>query len=332
LNHQARSLRLAFAGTPPFAVAALDALHRARHQMLGVFTQADRPAGRGRVLRESAVKQRARELGLPVHQPASFKSAEALALLRALKLDALVVAAYGLILPADALNVPALGCVNIHASLLPRWRGAAPVQRAILAADRATGITIMRMERGLDTGPVLAARSIAIESDDTAGSLQERLAVLGGELIVTTLDDLAAGRITAIPQPAAGVTYAAKIDKSEALIDWRDAAADIWRKVRAFNPWPIAETRFSSQRLRIWEAQLPAGAASTTPGGAPPGTAPPGTVLGVSKQGIDVACGQGVLRITRLQLPGGKPLAAGDFLNAQPLAGASFTGPREDMG
>ncbi len=343
MNHQASSLRLAFAGTPPFAVAALDALCRTQHRMLAVFTQADRPAGRGRVLRESAVKLRAKQLGLPVHQPAGFKSEEALGLLRALELDALVVAAYGLILPGDALAVPALGCFNIHASLLPRWRGAAPIQRAILAGDPTTGITIMRMERGLDTGPMLASRSIAIDGDATAGSLQDRLAVLGGELVVATLDDLAAGRSTQVPQPLDGVTYAAKIDKSEAVIDWRDEAAAVSRKVRAFNPWPIAETRLASQRLRIWEAKLPAGRedsgrAMPTDPDAPTGpTAPtarpvptgaaPGTVIGTSKQGIDVACGHGVLRITRLQLPGGKPLAASEFANAHSLAGASFASP-----
>lgn len=324
------ALRLAFAGTPPFAVPALDALCAAGYHLTAAYTQADRPAGRGRSLHESAVKQRAAELGIPVHQPESFKSPQAQESLRALNLDVFVVAAYGLILPPKALAIPRLGCLNIHASLLPRWRGAAPIQRAILAGDTLTGITIMRMEAGLDTGPMLLARAIEIEARDTSKSLQDRLAKLGGELICEALDGLQHGHLHEQVQPAVGVSYAPKIGKSEALIDWREDAEAIARKVRAFDPWPVAETRFAGEQLRIWEAEaLPNSGAEN----ADPSERPVGTVLGASKFGIDVACGRGVLRATRLQLPGRKPVSAQQFANArqfdnaQPLAGARFTSP-----
>jgi methionyl-tRNA formyltransferase len=309
-------LRLGFAGTPEFAIAALDALRTSRHTVEAVFTQPDRPAGRGQALQAGAVKRRALELGLPVHQPQSFKSAEADTLLRELKLDALVVVAYGQILPPSILARPALGCFNIHASLLPRWRGAAPIQRALLAGDTTTGVTIMRMEAGLDTGPMLASRTLEIAPRETAGSLHDRLAMLGAALICEALDAVAAGDAEGRPQPQQGVTYAGKINKAEALIDWTEAAGAIDRRVRAFNPWPIAETRFNGAQLRIWEAEL-LGSEGMAP--------PPGTVLATSTAGIDVACGRGALRLTRLQLAGRKPLAAAEFINAQPLAGARFT-------
>jgi methionyl-tRNA formyltransferase len=306
LNAAPRSLRLGFAGTPQFAVAALDALAASRHRLAAVFTKPDKPSGRGQAVQFSPVKQRALDLNVPVHQPASFKTAEVLELLRGLELDALIVVAYGLILPPDALAVPALGCFNIHASLLPRWRGAAPIHRALLAGDAATGITIMRMEAGLDTGPMLAVRQVEIGPRDTAGSLHDRLALLGGELIVEALDAIAAGRAQERPQPVAGVTYAEKISKSEALIDW-DA--------EAFNPWPIAETQWDGAQLRIWEAELsPEGVAGAA-----------GTVLQASDAGVDVACGRGALRLLRLQLAGRKPLAAQEFIKAQHLSGARFT-------
>jgi methionyl-tRNA formyltransferase len=316
LNHESRSLKLAFAGTPQFAVPALDALCATRHQVRAVFTQSDRRAGRGRVLQASAVKRRAGELGLAVHQPATFKSPQARELLSSLDIDVFVVVAYGLILPPEVLAVPPLGCLNIHASLLPRWRGAAPIQRAILAADAATGVTIMRMEAGLDTGPTLAARAIEIADRDTGQSLSDRLAALGAELICATLDRVAAGPVEALPQPAAGVCYAAKIEKSEALIDWQDDAAAIARKVRAFNPRPVAETRYLGKQLRIWEAEVASG---------PVADAPAGTVQMTSKAGIDVVCGRGVLRITRLQAPGRKAVEAHQFANAQPLGGVRFS-------
>ena len=315
------SLRLGFAGTPGFAVPALDALARSAHTLLAVFTRADRPSGRGQTLHLSPVKKRALELGIPVHQPASFKTCETHDALRALRLDALVVVAYGLILSPTALAAPRLGCFNIHASLLPRWRGAAPIQRALLAGDATTGVTIMRMEAGLDSGPVLARCAIDIAPQETAGSLHDRLALLGGELICETLDALAAGRAREVPQPQIGITYAPKISKTEALIDWHEAAVHILRLIRAFNPSPVAETRLDGTQLRIWQAELaPSDTSSPVEG------ALPGTVLSATPDGIDVACGRGQLRITRLQLAGRKPLAAHEFIKAQRLAGARFAG------
>ena len=318
-------MRLGFAGTPEFAVASLDALAGSTHRIAAVFTQPDRPAGRGRNVHPSPVKKRALELGIGVHQPASFNSADTLEILRSLRLDALVVVAYGLLLPPAALATPRLGCFNVHASLLPRWRGAAPIQRAILAGDATTGVTIMRMEAGLDTGPTLAARAIEISPLDTAGSLRDRLAALGGELLRQTLDVLAIGRVSEVPQPPLGITYAAKIGKSEALIDWHEDAAQVLRRIRAYNPTPVAETRLDGAQLRIWEAQPVAPAEACAPeAAAQEPKARPGTVLRADPSGIVVACGQGQVRIVRLQLAGRKPLAARDFIQARPLAGARF--------
>jgi methionyl-tRNA formyltransferase len=309
-------LKLGFAGTPDFAVPALQKL-AAQHHIAAVFSQPDRPAGRGQALQMSPVKRRALELGLTVHQPPNFKTPEALALLREAQLDALVVVAYGLILPAAALTIPRWGCINIHASLLPRWRGAAPIHRAILAGDSRTGITIMRMEAGLDTGPMLEWRDIKIERFDTAKLLHDRLAALGAELIAESLPKLADGALREVAQPAQGVTYAAKIDKSEARIDWRRSAEEIDRQVRAFNPWPIAETLLNGAQLRIWQAEpLESPALS--------GAAEPGSVLTAGPEGIDVVCGSGVLRILTVQLAGRKALPAGEFLRGQHLDGASF--------
>jgi methionyl-tRNA formyltransferase len=289
-----------------------------------VFTQPDRPAGRGQTLHVSPVKRRALELGIAVHQPATFKSPEALKMLRAADLDALIVAAYGLILPGAALSIPKWGCINIHASLLPRWRGAAPIQRALLAGDSVTGVTIMRMEAGLDTGPMLKSRPLTIEAADTAKTLHDRLAALGAELIDETLDALILGKIREVAQPADGVTYAAKIDKAEALIQWQRSAEHISRQVRAFNPWPIAETRFNGEQLRIWDAEpmeSPALSGTATPGA----VMPPGSVLSATDEGIDVVCGAGILRILRVQLSGRKPLPAEEFVRGQRLNGTRFT-------
>jgi len=321
LSTEPSPFRLGFAGTPEFAVPALEALTKA-HPVCGVFTQPDRPAGRGQPVHASPVKTRAIQLGIPVHQPLSFKSPEAIELLRGLQLDALVVVAYGLILPPAALRAPRLGCFNIHASLLPRWRGAAPIQRALLAGDVTTGITIMRMEAGLDTGPLLARRELAIGERDTAKTLHDRLAGLGSELIVQTLDDVARGRAREVPQPSDGITYAEKIQKAEAVIDWGLAAERIARQVRAFNPWPVAETRFNGAQLRIWEAE--ARSVPTGNGGAPLQDSIPGTVLAAADEGIDVVCGHDVLRIRRLQLAGRKALFAREFLTGQQLRGARF--------
>jgi methionyl-tRNA formyltransferase len=310
-------LKLGFAGTPDFALPALDRL-AARHRICAVFTQPDRPAGRGQALKRSPVKRRALDLGLTVHQPPSFKSPEALGLLRAADLDALVVVAYGLILPVAALGIPAWGCINIHASLLPRWRGAAPIQRALLAGDAMTGVTIMRMEAGLDVGPMLNSRTTAIGPTDTSQTLHDRLAEMGADLICETLDDFSGGRIREVVQPAEGVTYAAKIDKAEAPIQWQQSAERIHRQIRAFNPWPMAETRFKGEQLRIWDAEPIEAPASS-------GAAlPPGSVLTATQEGIDVVCGTGVLRILRLQLAGRKPLPAAEFLRGQRLDGMRF--------
>jgi methionyl-tRNA formyltransferase len=309
------TLRLGFAGTPEFAVPALDSLAKTQ-RIRAVFTQPDRPAGRGQSLCASPVKTRALELGLAVHQPASFKTPETLELLRDLALDALVVVAYGLILPPAALACPKLGCINIHASLLPRWRGAAPIQRALLAGDTKTGVTIMRMDAGLDTGPMLARREIDVGEHDTAKTVHDRLASLGAELIGNTLDAMNQGRLHEVPQASDGVTYAEKIHKSEAPIDWQQDASQLSRRVRAFNPWPVAETRFNGGQLRIWDAEV-GNVASVPP-------SPAGTVLAATDAGIDVACGRGVLRILRLQLAGRKALAPAEFIKGLRLAGARF--------
>jgi methionyl-tRNA formyltransferase len=316
LSTAASPLKLGFAGTPDFAVPALDLL-AAKHRICAVFTQPDRPAGRGRLLHMSPVKRRALDLGLTVHQPATFKSQQAIEMLRAAGVDALVVVAYGLILPVAVLSVPTWGCINIHASLLPRWRGAAPIQRALLAGDAATGVTIMRMEAGLDTGPMLNSRSTDIGPADTAKTLHDRLANMGAQLIDESLHAMSAGLVREVAQPAEGVTYAAKIDKSEALIQWQQSAEHIHRQVRAFNPWPVAQTQLKEQQLRVWDAE--AIAAPRLDRGSIPGT-----VLSATHEGIDVVCGTGILRILRLQLAGRKPLAAAQFLQGQRLDGMRF--------
>jgi methionyl-tRNA formyltransferase len=310
-------LKLGFAGTPNFAVPALERL-AALYPVAAVFTQPDRPAGRGQALHLSPIKRRALELGLTVHQPASFKTPEALEMLRAAQVDVLVVVAYGLILPATVLRLPKQGCINIHASLLPRWRGAAPIQRALLAGDALTGVTIMRMEVGLDTGPMLASRSVKIDARDNAKTLHDKLATLGAALIAESLQALGDGAIREIAQPGDGVTYAAKVGKAEAPIHWDRPAEEIARQVRAFNPWPMADTRFKGEQLRIWDAE---------PIESPllRGTSPPGSVLTATREGIDVVCGTGVLRILKLQLAGRKPLAAEEFLRGQRLDGTRFT-------
>jgi methionyl-tRNA formyltransferase len=306
-----RSLCLGFAGTPEFAVPALEALAQSPHRVAVVLTQPDRPAGRGRQLAASPVKVRAQRLGIPVGQPASLKTPEGLALLQARELDVLVVAAYGLILPQQVLDTPRLGCINIHASLLPRWRGAAPIQRAILAGDSHTGISIMRMEAGLDTGPVYLRRPLQISETDTSASLEPRLAQLGALCIVEVLEAVAQGTALAEPQAGDEATYARKIEKEEALVDWSRPALEIERAVRAFNPRPVAETRWLSQQLRIWSARLAPGAAAATPG----------TVIRADATGIVVACGRDALSLEVVQLPGGRPLPAREFLKAHALHG-----------
>jgi methionyl-tRNA formyltransferase len=311
-----RPLRIVFAGTPDFSVPALDALHAAGHSLVAVYTQPDRPAGRGRTMTASPVKQRALALGLPVEQPATLRHPEAAARLAGFAPDLMVVVAYGLILPQPILDVPWLGCLNIHASLLPRWRGAAPIQRAILAGDLRTGITIMKMDAGLDTGPMLLGRETAIGRGETGGQLHDRLARLGAEAVVTAIEEWTAGRLVPQPQPAEGATYAAKLRKDEAVIDWTRPAAELERLVLAFNPWPVAETCWRGQQLRVWRAACRADA--------PPGGARPGKVIEAADGRILVATGLGTLRLDTLQLPGRKPTAAADFLKANALAGCQL--------
>jgi methionyl-tRNA formyltransferase len=309
------SLRIAFAGTPQFALPALRALLRSAHQVVGVLTQPDRPAGRGQHLRASPVKLLAIEHGLPVAQPVTLKTPEGRAELAQWSPDVLVVVAYGLILPQPALELPRLGCVNIHGSLLPRWRGAAPIQRAILAGDAETGVTIMQLDAGLDTGPMLLERSRPIGTHDTAGDLHDSLSELGAAALIDALDGLAGGTLRPRAQPAAGATYAPKIEKSEAILDWSASAIELDRKVRAFNPWPIAETRFGNETLRILRARV------ADPGGVHAG---PGTLLGIADDGLRVACSEGVLAIGELQRAGKRPITARDFANAVRVAGLRF--------
>jgi len=312
-------LRIVFAGTPQFSVPALDALHAAGHHLLAAYTQPDRPAGRGRVLAASPVKRRALSLGVALEQPVTIGTPLATERLAAYRADLMVVVAYGLILPPSILDRPRLGCLNIHASLLPRWRGAAPIQRAILAGDTHTGITIMKMDAGLDTGPTLLRRELVIGEQESGGQLHDRLAVLGAEAIVAAIDEWTAGRIAPVPQASEGVTYAAKIRKQEAVIDWSQSACEIARRVRAFNPWPVAETRWQGEQLRIWAAAELAAAA--------PGAAA-GQVIEARHGRIVVATGAGVLRLEMLQLPGRKPMPAAEFLKAVALEGARL-GPAD---
>ncbi|WP_339828730.1 methionyl-tRNA formyltransferase [uncultured Arenimonas sp.] len=305
-------MRIVFAGTPAFAVPCLRAA-AARGEVVGVYTQPDRPAGRGRQLAPSPVKVEALARQIPVFQPENFKSEAARDQLRALEPDLMVVVAYGLILPQPVLDIPAQGCWNVHASLLPRWRGAAPIQRAIQAGDTESGVCLMKMEKGLDTGPVLLSLSTPISDEDTGGSLHDRLSGLGAEVLSDGLKLLRAGmRPVPQPQPSEGVTYAHKLDKAEARLDWTRPATELANKVRAFNPWPIAEAELAGERLRIHAARALPGAAGK----------PPGTVVATSRDGIDVACGEGLLRLTVVQRDGGRALPAADYLNARPaLAG-----------
>ena len=309
------SLRIAFAGTPHFALPALRALLHSRHRVVGVLTQPDRPAGRGRELRASPVKLLAAERGLAVAQPQTLKTDEGRTALAEWSPDLLVVVAYGLILPPAVLALPRLGCINIHGSLLPRWRGAAPIQRALLAGDAETGISIMQLDAGLDTGPVLLERRCAIGSHDTAADLHDALAELGASGLLDAIEGLAAGTLVARAQPAEGVTYAAKIDKAEARIDWNAPALQLDRMIRAFNPVPVAETVFAGESLRLWRARV---ADPLVRAGEP------GTLLGIAEDGLRVACGEGVLAVSELQRAGKRPVSARDFTNAVRVTGLRF--------
>ena len=306
-------MNIVFAGTPDFAVPALQALIDSGHTVVAVYTQPDRPAGRGRRPATSPVKRLAVQQGITVCQPDTLKTPETRADLLAFKPDLMVVVAYGLILPETVLTMPALGCINVHASLLPRWRGAAPIQRAIEAGDGETGVCLMQMDAGLDTGPVLACSACEIAADDTGERLHDRLSLLGARLLSQKLAALENGELDALPQDESLASYAHKLQKSEARIDWNASADDICNKIRAFNSWPVAETRYKGRQLRIWEAHsLPTTGVSD---------AVPGTVLCASRAGIEVACGEGRVCIKKLQLPGARVTDATDFINAHALEG-----------
>jgi len=298
-------MKLIFAGTPEFAAQALQGIVDAGHEVALVLTQPDRPAGRGMTLQPSAVKKVALEHGIEVFQPLTLKDAEAQAKVAAVGAEVMVVAAYGLILPQVVLDMPRLGCINIHGSLLPRWRGAAPIQRALLAGDAETGVCIMQMEAGLDTGPVLLRGAFPIEATDTTVTLHDRLAELGARLVVEALGKLP---MPAEPQPAEGVTYAHKIEKAEALIDWSKSAAELDRHIRAFNPFPGAQALFRGQTVKLWQASPV------------PGQGEIGSILAVDKNSIIIACGEGALAATELQKAGGKRLPVQQFLAGHPLS------------
>ena len=316
-------MKIIFAGTPEFAAVALRALHEAGFEIPLVLTQPDRPAGRGMQLQASPVKQYAVAHGIPVAQPVSLRlngkypdvAKDAHELLQSTPHDVMVVAAYGLILPRSVLDIPKHGCINIHASLLPRWRGAAPIHRAIEAGDAESGVTIMQMEEGLDTGPMLLMERIPIAEDDTTGSLHDKLAELGGRMIVDAMRKLEKDDLPATPQPEEGAIYAPKIAKEEAALDFTQPAVTLSRKIRAFNPFPGASGDFDGTPIKMWRAELVEGGGK------------PGEVLTANAQdGVIVACGEGALRITELQKPGGKRLPAAEFLKGFPMEGGKFSG------
>ena len=298
-------LRIVFAGTPEFAAEHLKALLDTPHQIIAVYSQPDRPAGRGQKLTPSPVKQLAVQHDIPVFQPLTLRDPDAQAELAALKPDLMVVVAYGLILPQVVLDTPRLGCINSHASLLPRWRGAAPIQRAVQAGDAESGVTVMQMEAGLDTGPMLLKVSTPISADDTGGTLHDRLATLGPKAVIEAISGLADGSLKGEVQDDSLATYAHKLNKDEARIDWTRPAVELERLVRAFHPWPICHSTLQGEALKIHAAE------------AGEGKGVPGTILSADKQGLTVACGQDALRLTRLQLPGGKALNFSDLFNSR---------------
>lgn len=302
-----KPLNIIFAGTPDFAARHLQALIDSHHNVIAVYTQPDRPAGRGKKLTASPVKELAVSHDIPVYQPSSLRKEPAQQALAALNADIMVVVAYGLILPKVVLDTPRLGCINVHGSILPRWRGAAPIQRALWAGDKETGVTIMQMDVGLDTGDMLLKTYLPIEDEDTSASLYEKLALQGPDALLQALEGLANGTLAAEKQDETLANYAEKLSKEEARLDWTKSATQLWQEVRAFNPWPVSYFEHQGNTIKVWQTQV-----STTSS-----TAAPGTIISASKKGIDVATGDGVLTLLSMQLPGKKPLSVADILNAR---------------
>lgn len=298
-------MKIVFAGTPDFAVPTLQALLDSPHQVCAVYTQPDRPAGRGRKLAASPVKELAASANIPVYQPENFKQADDVAQLAALNADLIVVIAYGLILPQTVLDIPRLGCINVHGSLLPRWRGAAPIHRALMAGDEKTGITIMKVVKKLDAGDMLYKLECPISATDTSSSLHDKLAAMGAEGLLQVVSQIEQGTVVAEPQDEALVTYAHKLEKNEAMLDWQMSAVELDRQVRGLNAWPVAQTLFKGEVLRVWRSEIIGKTICL----------PPGT-LTCADHALDVATGDGILRLLEIQLPGGKRIAGKDFLNA----------------
>jgi len=313
-KYMSKALNIIFAGTPDFAVSALQACIASQHHIVAVFTQPDRPAGRGRKINYGPVKQLATDAGIAVFQPQRLDQ-EQYSQIKNLQADVMLVSAYGLLLPKEVLAIPKLGCINIHASLLPSWRGAAPIQRSIIAGDLKTGISIMQMAEGLDTGPVLQQFACAVQSADTGSSLHDRLASIAAAEIVRVLENLQEGKLVAVSQDENQASYAKKITKQEANINWQQSAVEIERKVRAFNAWPVAYTYFGQQRLRIWQAEVSDTSSDQSPG----------SILSNNKQSIEVVTGTGVVKLIALQLAGGKVISVQDFINAHDVSDCSFT-------
>lgn len=303
-------MRIVFAGTPEFAVRPLEALLQSKHAVIAVFTQPDRPAGRGQVLHESPVKKLAQSHGIPIYQPVRLKNPEEQAILHELQPDLLVVVAYGLILPQAVLEIPKFGCINVHASLLPRWRGAAPIQHALLAGDTTTGICTMQMDAGLDTGDVLLSMACTIDPEETSQTLHDKLTTLGTAALLETLEKLEQNTLVPQKQDSATATYATKIAKADAKIDWQESAAVIDRKIRAFNPWPVAFAELAGQTIRIWSARPNLQVNLNH-------TIKPGTIVEIRKDSMDVATGDGILTLLEIQLPGGKRLPVKEILHAR---------------
>ncbi|SQH74609.1 Methionyl-tRNA formyltransferase [Shewanella benthica] len=302
-----KALNIVFAGTPDFAARHLQALIDSEHHVIGVYSQPDRPAGRGKKLQASPVKILALEHNIPVYQPKSLRDEAAQQELSGLNADLMVVVAYGLILPQVVLDTPRLGCINVHGSILPRWRGAAPIQRALWAGDKETGITIMQMDLGLDTGDMLLKTQLTIEDDDTSGSLYDKLALQGPDALIQALAGLTNGELKAEKQDETLANYAKKLSKEEAELDWNKSALQLWREIRAFNPWPISHFSHNDASIKVRQAKVSESISD----------APAGTIISADKNGIEIATGEGVLSLQNMQLPGKKPLSVGDILNSR---------------